>query len=320
MGLSNAAIEAAWPRWWSQEAEASVSARADLRFSLARNLGLDPRTLFDRAEQPHFVWHEEARYKHLSGETDIERDAITSFGRALGALLVTASPASHPLGSRSAADLRQVVLGAGKPYVRLVDLLTLCWTAGIPVVHLRVFPLPQKRMAAMTVRVQGRFAILLGKDSTYPAQIAFYLAHELGHIQLEHLSSEPAVVDFDQETPSLGGDAEEESADHFALELLTGDPQLTVLPGPGGYNARALADVALRNADDLKVEPGILAMCFGYSTKDWPTTMAALGYIYEAGKPVWNEVNQLARSQLGAEDLPLDALDYLEMVLGAPDQ
>ena len=47
LGLSNAAIDAAWPRWWSAEAESSASARAELAFGVARRLGLEPESLIE---------------------------------------------------------------------------------------------------------------------------------------------------------------------------------------------------------------------------------------------------------------------------------
>ena len=58
VGLSGPAINAAWPRWWSEAAEASSSARAELRFSLARKLGLDPSSLLDESAEPRFVCSE----------------------------------------------------------------------------------------------------------------------------------------------------------------------------------------------------------------------------------------------------------------------
>ena len=318
LGLSDPAIKAAWPRWWSDEADTSVSARVDLRFSVARKLGLDPRSLLDDEQQPRFVWRDEARFKHLSGEGDLERSAITSFGKALGSVLITASPPSIPITGSTAQGLRSLILREKQPYIRLLDLLSLCWSVGIPVIHLRVFPWPQKRMAAMTVRVDDRCAILLGKDSMYPAQIAFYLAHELAHISLAHLASDPVIVDMEQAVPSLEQeDAEEGSADRFALELLTGDPRPVVLPSGPHYSARELARVALNSADKLRVEPGTLALCFGYSTKDWATANASMQRIYSSAKPVWNEVNNIAQTQLALERIPDDALDYLEAVLGS---
>lgn len=318
LGLSDPAVNAAWPRWWSDEADTSVSARVDLRFSLARKLGLDPRSLLDDEQQPRFVWRDEARFKHLSGEGDLERSAITSFGKALGSVLIAASPPPIPITGSTAQSLRSLILREKQPYIRLLDLLSLSWSVGIPVIHLRVFPWPQKRMAAMTVRVDDRCAILLGKDSMYPAQVAFYLAHELAHISLAHLASDPVIVDMEQAVPSLQDpDAEEGSADRFALELLTGDPQPVVLPSGLRYSARELARVALNSADMLRVEPGTLALCFGYSTGDWATANASMERIYSSAKPVWNEVNNIAQTQLALERIPDDALDYLKAVLGS---
>ena len=59
-------------------------ARAELRYSIARKLGLDPHSLLEDEGAPRFVWKDIARFKHLSGESDTEKWAITSFGTALG--------------------------------------------------------------------------------------------------------------------------------------------------------------------------------------------------------------------------------------------
>jgi len=316
-GFSSSAIEAAWPRWWSEEAEGSISARADLRFSLARNLGLDPRSLLADNQEPSFVWRGQARFKHLSTEDELERDAIASFGRALGAMLVQATPEQGPLPEMSGSGLRELILRQPAPYVRLSDLLSLSWSLGIPVIHLTVFPWPQKRMAAMTVRIGDRYAVLLAKDSMYPAPIAFYLAHELGHVALSHLTGDVVVVDFEDVTPSLAGDDPEEgAADRFALEVLTGEPQPRVVPATGHSIASELARVAVSSAADLRIEPGTIALLYGYSTKRWKTANAAMKNIYTSAKPVWSEVNGVARQQLAFEQLPGDSVDYVEAVLG----
>jgi hypothetical protein len=319
LGLSDSAISAAWPRWWSEGAEASASARAELRFGVARRLGLDPHSLLEGRDEPRFLWREEARFKHLSGETELERAGITSFGRAIASILIAASkPPEGDLASVTAHDLRESVLAPGRPFVTLGDLLALSWALAVPVVHLRVFPWPQKRMAAMAVNVGGRSAVLLGKDSAYPATVAFYLAHELGHIALGHIAADRQIVDLEDETPASNAeDQEERDADAYALELLTGNPAPTVLPkGPGWAHGRALAQAALDAAHHLRIEPGTLALCFGHSTGDWRTANAALGHIYADARPVWTHVNAIARQQLEFGDLPLDALEFLDAVLG----
>lgn len=318
-GLSSTAIQAAWPRWWTAEADRSASARAELAFSVARKLGLDPRSLVAGQGEPRFLWQGEARFKHLSSETDLERAGITSFGREVAAILIAVTPTPDVgLRGEPAMFLRERILDGGRPYVDLLDLLSLSWGVGVPVIHLRVFPWPRKRMAAMTARVGERSAVLLGKDSGYPASIAFYLAHELAHIALDHVAADRLIVDLEE--ANLGAqsdDPEEQAADEFALELLTGSPRLQVLPLlDRGYSARELGRVAVSSADTLHIEPGVLAQCFGYSTGNWRVATASLKHIYAAPSPVWVSVNRVARTQLSLDPISTDTAEFLEVILG----
>jgi hypothetical protein len=319
IGLSDPAIRAAWPQWWSESADASPSAQAELRFSIARKLGLDPTSLLGDDDQPRFIWKDEARFKHFTGEDEHDRAIIASFGTALAGILIRASPLHSGFGLPTAEELRKTLL-KGTPFVRLADLLAVAWATSIPVVHLRIFPSDAKRMAAMAVRSGSRSAILLGRDSVYPAQIAFHLAHEIGHVALGHLDSVSAIVDMESDVIEPIGTDEESEADRFALTLLTGQTNPRVLPTTTrGYSARGLAKIAVGAAAELHIEPGTLALCFGYSTGDWRTANAAMHRIYEAGKPVWGEINAVARQNLEIEELPTDSSSYLMNVLGAPD-
>lgn len=316
IGLSESAIRAAWPTWWSDAADASTSAQTDLRFSLSRNLGLDPHSLLHDNEEPRFVWRDEARFKNLRDEGLLERSAITSFGTALGRYLLVATNAGPQPGDLNSTRLREAIL-AHQPYVGLVDLLSACWSLGIPLIHLRVFPCTRKRMFAMSIRQSGRSAIMIGKDSNYPPQIAYYIAHELGHIALGHLSEKPMVVDLEGDNLP-NNDPEEADADRFALELLTGVSRPTVLPQDRNYSARELARTALQAAPDLRIEPGTLALCFGFSTNDWSTANAAMPFIYQSAKPVWSEINKVALTELNLGAVPEDARSYLATVIGDP--
>ncbi len=169
----------------------------------------------------------------------------------------------------------------------------------------------------MALRVRSRAVILLAKDSNYPPDAAFYIAHELGHIALSHLSAGDAIVDLETgELASADQDAEEYTADGFALELLTGSPYVSVLPTGPGRGARSLANAALNSARELRIEPGTLALCFGYSTGNWSVARAAIRYIYSQPRPVWREVNRFALHEIPLHDLPEDARSYLLAVLG----
>jgi len=319
LGLTDAAIRAAWPRWWSDDAEQSPSAQAELRFGVARRLGLDPRSLFDDERQPpRFRWSDEARFKHLSGEKPDELAGIVSFAQSV-ATVTAAALRAEPRQLGTAPELREQILASGRPYVELIDMLTLSWAVGIPTLQLRVFPWPRKRMAAMSVATDGTFAVMIGKESNFPAMIAFYVAHELAHISLGHVGSGHQLVDLEDDGGPVSSDrdAEDQAADAFALELLTGDPRPTVLPDdPLQVSASELARTAASSAENLRINPGTLALCFGYSTGNWAVANAALTRIYNGGQPVWSAVNAIARQQLAVDELPQDAADFLRSVLG----
>ena len=317
-GLSNTAIRAAWPTWWSKSAEASPSARLELRFTVARNLGLDPASLFDGAGTPRFVWRGEGRFKRLAVGSEVERDAITSFGKALSSIVVAAAAEpSASLEDAAANQLRRLILSTSDvPFVQLTDLLALCWGLAVPVVYLQLFPGDLKGMAAMTALIGDRPAVLLAQDSRFPGQLAFYLAHEIGHIALRHLSSDAVLVDMDGRPTPTDNDAEERAADEYALQLLTGESKPVIRSLTGHASGDELARVAIESARELQIEPGTIALCFAYSTGRWATAMRALRRIYPEAVPLWPEVNRLAISQLSLDRIPESSREYLFAALG----
>ena len=314
-GYSDLAIAAVWPGWWSDEAEGSESAQVELRFSVARKLGLDPRSLLED-DEPVFVWKGEAKFKHLSSETEAELGAIGAYGLSIGRALIAATEKTLSFEGAGAREIRTKILEK-KAFVGLPELLALCWGFGIPVIHLRVFPLNAKRMCAMSMRIGNRFAILLGKDANYPAPIAFYLAHELGHIALGNIPDGTAIVDLsDLLITKVGGDEEEHAADHFALELLTGEKEPKILTRAKRFTAGQLASNLLQTGPQVHIEPGTLALCFGYSTGNWVKANAAMKLIYTQAFPVWQEINRLAHSQLNWDAIPDDFNSFLRVVIG----
>ncbi len=314
LGLSDAAIDAAWPEWWGDAAEASTSAQTELRFSIARKLGLDPRSMVE--DEPRFVWNDEAKFKRLTSETALERSALVSFGVSVGRALLSATPDVDLQLSSDPLTYRELILRKRK-FVGLEDLISLSWSIGIPVIHLRIFPLRAKRTDGMVVKIGGRFAILLARDANYPAPIAFYLAHELGHAALGHIRTTIAVVELgDLLTGRRDVDEEEAAADQYALTLLTGMPNPQFMPQGSGFNAPAIAHAALTIAQSLKIEPGIIALCLGHATGAWPRVFASLKMIYPEPLPIWMPVNKIAINQLNWESLSDDTAQFLITVMG----
>ena len=312
-GLSRQAINAAWPTWWTDEAASSPSARAELRFALARNLGLSPKSLI--GERVEFVWHSQGRFKNLSGQTAEQQAALNSFGTAIGRSLLQAVPPGTSLGGAQAEEIRRAVLASNR-FVDLRGLLATCWAVGMPVIHLRVFPLEAKAMHAMVVEWQDRHVILLGRDASYPAPVAFTLAHEMGHVALRHLDGASALIDVGDPATSEGRDAEEQDADRFALSLLTGNADLEILTNRNVFGGRQLAAAVMEAGPPRGIDPATLALCVGFQKDRWPAAMASLRHIYDKSKPVWSEVNRIAESALDWDALDDEGGGYLRTVMG----
>jgi Zn-dependent peptidase ImmA (M78 family) len=314
-GFSQSAINAAWPDWWDDEADASASSRNELRFSLARKLGLDPRTLI-KDDAPNFVWRDTTKYKRLTAESAFEQGALASFGTAIARALIAATPPPEDDSSWSAMELRRSIL-TRQAFVRLADIVGTCWALGIPVAYLRVFPLSAKRMTAMSVRVGDRYAILVSQRAKYPAPVSFYIAHELGHIAAGHLAHQSALVDVGDILRTRRGDVdiEENEADRFALELLTGSPEPVITTETRSFLARQLAETAVGSAEALAIEPGIIALCFGHNTGRWNKAYGALKHIYGDGSEIWQPVNQTVEQSLDWSVLTGEMAGFVRTVL-----
>lgn len=317
-GFSKAAIEAAWPSWWTDEAEVSPSARAELRFALSRRLGLSPKPLL--GERVEYFWDAEARFKHLRVHNDRERATIASFGIALGKELIEATPEPNRSDWRSvsALKLRDIILRS-QQFVDLRALIATCWSFGIAVIHLHVVPLESKSMHAMVVQYRRRFAILLARKVRFPAQVAFTIAHELGHILLQHIGDASALVDLEDPAETHDEDSQEREADDFALTLLTGTTNPIITTDQANFNAPTLADAVNRAADQYRIEPGTIALTLAYRDGSWARTMSALKFIYPNEREVSREINQIACQMLDWELLLDEAADYIMRIMTYPD-
>lgn len=311
--MTSRAIDAAWPEWWSGEAEFSPSAVAELRYTLARRLGLAPQSLFDGS--PVFLWRDQAKFKNLS-VNESKQDTLTSFGIALGRILVASTAAADQPLDGDPVRLRNQILSSHGP-VDLHGLLALAWSHGIPVVQALIWPSDQIGMHAMTVRIGTRFAILIGRRYSFPSQLAYVIAHELGHCLLGHLSGTAALVEMAD--PSSGApstaDNEEVAANHFALALLTGDELPNVASSNPDYTATQLAQAASSRAKVEQITPGVLALCLGHETGRWAQTMGALK-ILEQQSNLASLLNTYAMQQLDRDQLSHDSASYLNKILG----
>ncbi len=262
-----------------------------------------------------FVWRNEAKYKNLGTTTPAEQGILTSFGVAVGKALIATAPRPSAALPGSPEELRHAILQSAT-YVGLSEILVSCWAMGIAVAQLAIFPLKAKRMHAMTVHVGDQYAILLGAKSAYPAQASFIIVHELGHIIGGHLGEAAALLDVENPLEIPDRDTEEAEADQYALALLTGYRDLSVLADASQYNASQVASAALKAAPQENIDPGTLALCLAYSTGRWKQSIGALKIIYSdlpAGD-VGTFINQVAQTQLDLAGVD-DRAQYLRRIL-----
>lgn len=302
-----------WPTWWSEEAEQSASATTELRFTVARRLGLSPTTLFD--DTPTFIWRDDARFKNLGELNDYEAAVLASFCVGVGGhILAALNPGRTPVALPRSSDLREVILQRA-PTVNLQTLMIVCWAIGIPVVQLRLFPLRQKGMHAVAARAGDRYAILIGRESRFRAQVCFWVAHELGHIALGHVQDFCALLDVEDPAEHRGGDEEETAADAYALELLTGSDSPEIEVDRESYSAVQLANAALNEAPSHRIDPAVLALCVAHRDGNWERAFGALKQLKDE-EDVPQQINELATTQLGLDDLSADNRQFLRTVLG----
>lgn len=262
-----------------------------------------------------------ASFKHSSLQAPAEEEMLTAFAQSLGQMIIqaTRAPYSAP---PDASAIRNAVLES-EPFVSLGSLLSLCWGIGVPVVYQGVFPLTAKRMDAMTVSVADRPVILLARRTSFPAFLAFVIAHELGHIALGHVGRDQTLADFSsaalfgEDEPGYfpRDDGEEAAANSFAFELLTGDPSFSVRADRHEFNGAQVAAAVDEAAAQYNVDPGIIALALGYESGEWPAVYGGLKRLGLHQPDLPSRVNEVAFHQLEIENLSPDGADFLARML-----
>lgn len=321
-GFAGDFVRICLPDWWDDQAEGSDSSWIHMQLGLAQRLSIEPLSLFDESAPLLLSDVGRPKFKHLA-LSETQQRAANGFGSGLARLLLAATPESaHELPS-SALELRHTLLaGTTEPWVGFGQLLSLCAAFGIPVAHLTAFPAGVKGMAAMTTSVGTRGAIFTARKPIHPAQVTFYIAHELGHVALGHVRDGQSIVealtlDPEETDDSVPADDEEVAADRFAFELLTGQPVLHVQGPSDKGTARELVDTAISTGRALQIDPGLIILCFGRESNRWALASAALRMLPDHDAAVTAQINRALRTQLDPEMLSSEDRAYIDAVAAA---
>ena len=296
------------PEWWDDQIAATEAGLQQAQLYFSRAFNLDLNSLKDTGITPSFhnVEHKFKLNKNVS-EFDVTVSAHYVTAMAKIALKAVAKP-YQPI-PKDPAALRAQLL-ENNEFVSLKVLLIYCAEIGIPVLHIK--DVPGKKMTGLAIRVNNRFAIVLSK-AVHPAYLLFHLAHELGHIAMEHLSKDGFIVDA--KTTSTNDDADEKEADAYAIRLLNGSEKQYSANGSLG-SPKNLHSAALQKANETNVDLGHIILNFAKNNNCFPLAAKALSYIPDSdcGSKMINDClfNALDSTLLSddQQQLLLTATDY----------
>lgn len=242
---------------------------------IARHLGFPISSLRKRETPLPKLRLPGVHFKRYKNQVDEKVRASALVAQRVATVVVEALGEDVPAfeGSRTAKEIRNAIL-RGHRYVDFGSLLRFCWEAGIIVLQLSRLPTGGKRFDGMATLVNDRPVIVLASGRDGPPWLAFYLAHELGHVMLNHLGSGTASL-VDLTIASRSGTAgPEREADQFACEVLTGhaEPLLRDLK----QKAPDLAITAERSGPSHGVDPGVYTLIYARSNDRWGVAQNAL--------------------------------------------
>ena len=298
------------PEWWDDEIAETPAGYSQGVGLVARHLGLDVRTLYGDADAIAYYDLGPKRFKKSLNvsEDDLTRAVCLAMRVAELAGYATPTPVTGP--PASAQKLRETLLSRNPACVNLETLVDYCWECGIPVLHLSQFPSKTKKMQGLVVQIEGRPVIVLSDNHKSPAWIAFLLAHELGHVGRGHLhESEPHV---DENIATIDDTQEEQEATAYAVEVLTGDPNIQFT---GKVTAAQLEAKAVSHGKATQIDPAAIVLNYGKTTDNWSPAMTALKCIEGTSNGRSLICKRLAEA-LHWESLPEESQEFLRRIMG----
>jgi Zn-dependent peptidase ImmA (M78 family) len=297
------------PEWWNDEVAQTKTGFLQGVGIIARHLGLELMPLHKNGKV-EFQTQKAVNFKKTPGVSEAELSLAQNI--ATQALWLTCFQTQKPFDGipNSPAAIRQEILKSGNEAVNLKNLLEYCWSKGVVVLHVSNFPVGVKKMEGLATLHNGRPGIVLCKNLQSSSWMVFLLAHELGHIACGHVKKQGVLVDEKIDPESQ--DAEEKEANRFAIELLTGNPDMR-FTAPYRLTAEQLAEAAKSVGRRVQVDPGVVALNYAWQKKFYALANDALKQIEPPSSAV-DEVHRQMQSGLQWDDIPESNREYIEKV------
>lgn len=313
VGYTKSYIHSLLPEWWDDAIADTPSGFQQASLILGRLFSIQPETLWTEKAEPVLVVPDGRKFKQRANTQSHELDIACALARSAARLVLKAfKPEFTPGFYPDAVELRQKLL-SGKPWIGFQDLLAHCLESGIPVIFLNHFPGKAKKMAGVSFELDGRPVIILTQVKPY-GYLLFDLAHELGHITLGHTKGGAWVIDAKIDADS--SDEEEQAANRFALELLTGIPDCKIVPVGRQLDSRQLAIAASRLGEAQKIEPLHIALNYGHTSAQWAVATEAVKLMVNTQPTDQQILKQALLSALDLESISEDDEVTLNRLMG----
>lgn len=312
LGLSATYVrQAGLPSWWSDELNDQPAAVLEGAGHISKRLHLNLESLLKDDQEVKFKPLPTTKFKfhnqHQSDTPDVSAQLASRVAEVVAyAVQTTYIPIPE--------DINQIRTQILKRYrqISLESILDYCWQHGIAVVYFNGYP-PSTRKITGMIQWQGNSpVIVLSSKRTYPAWLAFHLAHELAHLALGHVK-EGILIDDEIEQDSK--DQEEIDANRFAVQLLVGnlDNCFNGETVTSGDHLKNKIKKCLNS--EPTVDPCALAFNFGWHHKEFKFAFSAAKKI---GCPQNGDkiINHFLKNHLNWDNVSDDNMDHLEHILG----
>ncbi len=257
------------PDWWDDKLAEDASLRMQMHLRIARRLGLPMKDVADSTKTLALPEVNSVRLKRARQGSD--RDAIAPgivVARRTVALAISQLHGFPVFPAHlSAAALRSSILKS-YPVVDFAGLVKAAWAHGIAVFHFKEWPLEAKKFAGMAYYEGNVPVVVIASGYDAPPRLAFYLAHEIGHILRGHVKPDGKVL-VDGDLDSTREDVEEREADEDALAILCGE-KLPPLPQGAGMTPPKLKTWSRLAEGNHTIHAGTAALIFGRERKHMP--------------------------------------------------
>ena len=297
------------PSWWDDSIAATSGGFREATAYIFAHLGYSLASLLDAKQELAFAHHGGVKYKKAKGVTEEEVCLATHYALGVARSVASAFVEFPPTVAVPAPlEWRQQLLAQFEQPVCLRHILKVAWEIGIPVIHLRNLPAGARKPDALTTMVDDRPVIVVMNARKSPSWIAFIVAHELGHIHHRHLKAGQTLVDEKIDTSS--DEKDEGQANDFAVQFLTGFSDLG-LSSTRNLNCAQLANAARNFGTKYRVDPGVAALNYGFTSGRWPVANGAVALLEKKSDDAGICLKKAMEEHLDLDALSEDSREWI---------